>query len=596
MERPHEIKATHLARKALVYVRQSSEAQVRDNRGSAEYQRNLAQLAGAWGWAHDQIELVEDDLGRTATAAEHRGGLRRMVAMIAAGEVGAVFVGDDSRLSRAAFVTLGLLDQCVAKHVLLIKDHKVLDLADPTGYFHACLGAILAEYDNNNRREHIRRGRDARVKGGKAVSRPPTGYVTGDDGDWQLDPDPDVQAVIKTVYRVFLQERSCRRTIRALRAMGLMLPRRRSKRTLVWVWPSLGSLGTFLKNPGYTGDYVYRQKIVDRAMGRNGRGSPRLRRATPDETVVIAGHHAAYVSRAEWEEIQAVLRAMAPSMQRRNLGPGHALLQGIVRCDLHRNGRMRVIYRGSRSDGHRLHYYGCMGEYAEGGRLCGPVTGGPLDRAVVEAVLERLTPPRIAAIREAWHAIHEHQRDEERLATTLLHRTRRHVEELERRYMLVDPANRLVAAGVESQLEHAKRELLAREVEAGRDSTRPDRPTAADLRELEGLTTDVRRLFRASTTTDRDRKEVLRAFIDHVAFEGRSREWIHACIRWADGYPDTVLRIPGSAYGRLRLIELGRQGCAVDEVHRRAEEEGWTTRRGTPWTRARIQQALQVSR
>lgn len=223
MERPYEIKATHLARKALVYVRQSSEAQVRDNRGSAEYQRGLARLAEAWGWAPDQIEVIEDDLGRTATASEHRGGLRRMVAMITTGEVGAVFVGDDSRLSRAAIVTLGLLDQCMARHVLLIRDHKVLDLAEPTGYFQACLGAILAEYDNNNRREHIRRGRDARVKAGKAVSGPPTGYVSGDDGDWQFDPDPDVQAAIQAIYRVYLQERSCPRTVRALRAMGIKL-------------------------------------------------------------------------------------------------------------------------------------------------------------------------------------------------------------------------------------------------------------------------------------------------------------------------------------------------------------------------------------
>ena len=206
---------------------------------------------------------------------------------------------------------------------------------------------------------------------------------------------------------------------------------------------------------------------------------------------------------------------------------------------------MNTCYRRQRADGRRLHYYGCSGEYPNGGKYCRSFAGGPLDAAVVDAVLARLAPPRIVAIREAWQAVRDYERDSYRLETTLLHRARRQVEEIERRYMSVDPTNRLVAAGLESQLEHAKRELLTREATAGDRSSRNERPVAADLRELEHLVSDIRRLFEAPTTTDRDRKQILRMLIDHVGFEGRSEEWTSARIFWADDHPDTVLRVQG---------------------------------------------------
>jgi hypothetical protein len=149
---------------------------------------------------------------------------------------------------------------------------------------------------------------------------------------------------------------------------------------------------------------------------------------------------------------------------------------------------------------------------------------------------------------------------------------------------------------VEAQLEHAKREVLSREAAAQRAPSRSERPVAPDLCELEHLAKDVKRLFEAPTTTNRDRKEILRALIDHVAFEGRSREWINARIYWADDHPETVLRIRGSGYGRAQVIELGRQGWSVDEIHRRSEAEEWTTRTGTPWSREWIRDVLRTEK
>jgi DNA invertase Pin-like site-specific DNA recombinase len=578
--RPGEIKDFHLARKALIYVRQSSESQVRDNQGSAEYQRGLAELAASWGWPRSQIDIIEDDQALTATAAEHRRGLQRMIALIRADEVGAVFVGDDSRLSRAAVVTLGLLAECVPRRVLLVKDRAVLNLNDPTGHFQAALGAILAEFDNDRRREHIRRGRDARLAAGKAVTRPPAGYVWGDDRAWDLDPDPAVQSAIRTLYRTFFQERSILGTVRALRRMGHELPRRPSPRRLVWRAPTASNVRGFLKSPQYTGAYLFRRLVSDPTLGRDKRGVPRLRRARPEEQIHIPGHHQGYLTQAERDEIQAILKARAPLPERRNLGPGRALLQGLVRCGLHPRYKLSALYKQRAN----LHYYGCVGTQQMGGKQCRIVSGQRLDRAVVEAVLARLAPPRVAALRSAWHDVCARRRDEDDLQDVQYRRARRAVEDAERRYLAVDPQNRLVAASLEARLEQAKRELRALELAANRRPVTHERPVEADLRALEEIALDAPTLFAAPTTTDRDRKEIIRALVDGVMVEKMSPQWIQARLSWADGAPDVTLQVRGPLYGRMRVLELAASGASVEEICRQADAEGLTTRNGGAWS------------
>src|SRR6266404_5435119 len=131
-ERPREIKATHLARKAVVYMRQSSETQVLNNVGSTEYQRNQRRYAEAWGWALDRVEVVDDDLGLSGTSPDHRPGYQRLLRDIEAGLVGAVFVSDESRLGRDMLAKLMFANLCIMKKVLLVLDGRVGDLADPT--------------------------------------------------------------------------------------------------------------------------------------------------------------------------------------------------------------------------------------------------------------------------------------------------------------------------------------------------------------------------------------------------------------------------------------------------------------------------------
>src|SRR5215470_13651147 len=90
----------HLRRKAVIYVRQSSEEQVRQNTGSTDYQRSLAAVARSYGWPDSLIEIIDEDLGRSGSSSERRTGWQRLQRMVAANEVGVVFVVTISRLSR----------------------------------------------------------------------------------------------------------------------------------------------------------------------------------------------------------------------------------------------------------------------------------------------------------------------------------------------------------------------------------------------------------------------------------------------------------------------------------------------------------------
>src|SRR5712692_577448 len=266
--RPFEVEPTHLARAAKVYVRQSSESQTVNNRGSTEYQRGQRRYPEAWGWRSEQIEVVDEDLGLTGAAGHHRRGYLRILEEMKAGRVGGVFVSDPTRLGRSLKEYLNFLEECAARDILLVFDGKICDVGDNHGLFTSRLLALVGEYESAARQDHIRRGITARVSGGRAVTAAPAGYVSFADGSWDLDPDPAVQAAISAVFRLFFEQRSCARTARALRKLGIKIPRRPPGRPLRWIEPNVRVIRQIIRNPRYSADYVYREQVTDRNRGR----------------------------------------------------------------------------------------------------------------------------------------------------------------------------------------------------------------------------------------------------------------------------------------------------------------------------------------
>jgi DNA invertase Pin-like site-specific DNA recombinase len=590
-DRPREITPRHLARKAVVYLRQSTDEQVQHNTGSTDYQRGQVRHPLAWGWPRERIEVVDDDLGLSGASAEHRLGYQRLVAEIGRDEVGAVFLSDMSRGGRDASEWFQFLALCQRYDTLIVVDGQVYDPNDPSGLLMTRLLATVAEHDNWIRRQTMQRGRLTKAAKGQAVSPAPVGYVRAADGSWMKDPDPNVQAAIAAVFRAFLAERSCGGTLRALMDQGVKLPRRR-RAALSWADPTVTKLYRMLTHPAYAGIYRFRRTVIDPRAGRDGRGRFRTRRAERDEMIVVPDHHEPYLSVAEWEDVQRILKLNGPSETRRNLGPGTALVQGMIRCGVHRLHAMTTVYKAARADGSRSHAYYCIGNYQEGGRQCGRVAGAQVDAAVRDAILARLAPTRLEAIRSAFRKATVGERSEQYRQRIERDRLRREVTVLEEKFFSLDPTSVELAKATERRLEARKRELKQIEELLGREPGPVVSFGEDAMTELIVLAADLGGLWTAPTTMSQDRKQIARLVIDRVVLEHRDEGRVRLRIEWADGGPPTPISFTLPGYTNVLIEQMHGDGLAAQQIADRLNELGITTQSGNSWQRQVVAQKL----
>lgn len=593
-DRPNEIKARHLARKALIYVRQSSDEQVLKNTGSTDYQRDQIRYPRAWGWLEILIEVIETDLGLSGAAPEHRAGYQQLVREISRDEVGAIFLADLTRGGRDAAEWYRLLTLCQMHDTLIVVDGVVYDPNNSADLLIARMLATLAEHDNLTRREAMQRGRLQKASKGHAVSIPPTGYVRTADGTWIKDPDPNVQAAIAAILRTFLEERSCGRTVRALLRAGVKLPRRH-RAHLGWAEPMVTKLYRILTNPAFAGIYRYRRTITDPRAGRDPHGRLRTRRARVDETIVVPNHHEPYIGMAEWQEIQAILKLNGPSEVRRNMGPGTALVQGIIRCGLHRLHSMVSMYKAADRNGRHWHAYFCLGDYHEGGAYCGRIAGLPVDGVVTEAILGRLTPPRLETIHATLREAAAGERSEQYRRKLERDRLRRDITVLEEKFYSLDPSSVEIAKDTEQRLETRKRELKQFERLL---TEHPSAATTLDdtaMVELIELCSDLHTLWALPTTTTQHRKQIARLLIDRVVLEHRDAERVQLRIEWADGGA-TQVGYTTPSYTNTLIAEMVVGGLNHTQIADRLNEHGITTLTRRPWTGAMVAKKIRYTR
>ena len=591
-QKPKELTARHLNGIAAVYTRQSTKKQDEENRGSLEYQRGQARHARAWGFPADRIKLYEDP-GLTGSSSEHRPAFLAMKTGMKDGTITVVLASDQSRLARNTIEWIEFLTLCRKMDVVLVLDGRIVNLGGDGGDdFTSTIVALVDEYDLQKRRGHIMRGIAGRLDDGKAVSNPPTGLLALNEkakGDWILDPDPQVQAAIRATFRIFLEERSCARTVRRFLAEGMKVPAKKPGRDLVWVAPSIMTIRRILKNPSYCGDYVYRRRVADPSRGKDGYGHWRVRTATEDEMRIISGHHPAYVTRETWQDVQRILRLHAPSKVRRNPGPGAALLQGIIRCGKHPNRLSSVDYKEKLRDGRNgAHYYHCVGTYWQGGSQCGALPGRALDVAVARAVFARLTRPCLETLRGEWNALQASDVDGTVAREAAVAQARREVEALEARYRRMTPQLLDLAERIEAQLNEALATLKRAQAAAASGSDEDTFFTEDAFEELAAFCEDLPGLFYATTTNDQNRKEIMRTMVGSVVVQKRTETTITATVFWSDGSEPTSVEAHLVRHVHRLIRELGDEGVGNSEIARRVNEMGFVTSRRKAWTRETI--------
>lgn len=586
--RSNKIRPWHLQRRAVVYVRQSSPQQVLEHRESTARQYALTERAFTLGWSRDQIEVIDADQGKSGQTAEGRLGFQRLLAEVALDRVGLILGLEMSRLARCCADWHQLLELCARYHTLLADPDGLYDPTDHNDRLLLGLTGMMSEAELHILKERMYRGKLNKALRGELFSHPPIGYIKLPDGRFAIDPDEQVQEVVRLLFDEFPRQGSLHGLLRYLVHHGIRMPVRphcgANRGQLEWRRPNRETLQNLLHHPIYAGAYRHGHRPVDPRRQVPGRPSTGRRIRRPEDCqVLIQDHLPTYIS---WERFcanQAVLQAnhargTSPGAPR--LGP--SLLAGLLTCG--RCGRrMRVGYCGPSS---ALRYDCSRGisDYAE--PLCQSLGGGVLDEFVAGQLLAAVEP---AALEASLAAIEDVQQERQRLEglwQQRLERARYETDRAARQYHAVEPENRLVARELERRWEQALQDQ--HRLEQDHEDflhQQPGRLTAQQREELLALSRDLPAVWQAPTTTPADRQRVARLLLERVVVTvvGTS-EQVAVRLEWAGGHAQEHLVIrPVSRYAQrsdypklvARLRELHEQKLTAAAIAERLNQEGF---------------------
>lgn len=589
--------AAHLSRKALIYVRQSSLTQVQENRESQRRQYALEQRARELGFA--EVEIIDQDLGRSASGTQARPGFERLVASVLSGEVGAVFCLEASRLARNGRDWHQLLDLCALTGTLLVDPDGIYDPRQSNDRLLLGLKGSMSEFELTLLRQRAQEARLQKAQRGELRLLLPVGFEWTRDGRIVLDPDLRVQEALRLIFRTYTERGSVRKVLQYFLNNGLMIPfaQRGSHpgERIRWKSPTYGAMEQVLTNPVYAGAYAFgKTENLTRVVEGRARKAPGRRKPLERWTVLLSEHHPGYITWPQYLRNQEVMRENAhrcrPQERKAGRGGG-ALLSGMLRC--RRCGRrMMVIYH--REKVVRWSYQ-CIGEGARTARTtkCLYVGGVRLDARISTELVQVLSPLAIEAAVQAAQVKHQQSADRVH-AVELEQEQARYQASLEaRRYQEVDPHNRLVALELERRWEAA----LARQVELERRlaemRSEPAPVPAPDLEQLLALAQDLEAVWNAPQADMQLKQRLVRLLIHEVLcdIDPQRREAV-LVLHWQGGR-HSELRMPLPKRGdngcrtpeeAARLVTEQAETLGTEAMAALLNQRGLRTGMGRPWT------------
>ncbi len=554
-----KLRPEHLARKAVVYLRQSSEKQVQMNVESQRLQYALRDRASALGWKH--VEIIDADLGASAaTGAPRREGFERLLAQVALGDVGIVFSREVSRLSRTDKDWCHLQELCQIFGTLMGDEERIYDLDCTDDLLVLGIKATLSVVELRVLKLRMTQGMQEKAKRGELFRLLPPGYALDGTGSVVKDPNARVREAMGLVFSTFREASSVRQTYRWFHDHGIELPVNKNmagRYVIAWKLPSHSFVSDVLRNPFYAGAYVYGRRPMEVVLSK---GRPRKRqamaRAAEDCRVFIRDHHEGYI---DWEAYRENLRMMRRNVQSFDkdkaiaaVRSGQGLLAGLLRCG--RCGRkLHVRYWGKQGTAAR---YLCKGDFEAGGRYCLGFGGATVDRRLGDELLRVISPLGVRASLEALAQLGV-QNDARREAL------RQQVDQLDyearrafEQYNEVDPRNRLVAAELERRWD-AKLQELERVRSALSDLEREARPlTAEEEHEILAVGEDFARVWHSADCPVELKKKIARVLIEEIIVDlddGTNR--LSLIIHWKGGsHSRFEMEKPRSGVGRKTSV------------------------------------------
>ena len=587
-----KIKTVHLERKAVLYVRQSSAYQVMHNQESRKLQYAMTERLRQLGW--QDIEVVDEDLGRSAAGTVTRSGFERMVAEVCLGKVGAVAAREVSRFARNSREWQRLVEVCRVVDTLLIDHETVYAPRQSNDRLLLGLKGSMNEYELDLLRERSVEARREKARRGELVVGAPVGYFNGDTG-MEKDPDRRVQEIIVLVFAKVQALGTVRQALLWFLEQGLDLPVRTSQEETVWKRPTYGAMYRMLTNPVYGGAYAY-GKTEHSAHYEDGHAHRRSRRKPREQWIaLIPNAHEGYVS---WEAFEQLQQMISGNFR----APGHSgaakrgasLLTGLLRC--RRCGRkLTVHYTGREGD---ILRYSCNRGWLDNGEpRCITFGGVTVDGAVAQEVLRVVQPGAIEAAVAASE--HEARKQDEVLEVLKrdLEAARYGAHRAWKQYNTADPENRLVADELERRWNQALQQVEALTERIDEYRARDAHIPAVGVKDFEDLAADLEALWHSPDTDVRLKKRIVRTLINEVVADVDAEAGeIILVVHWKGGM-HTELRVPRRRRGQssqhtskeiVRAVRVLVRVCSDDIIAGLLNRNRLLTGRGNRWTRERV--------
>src|SRR6266700_4253780 len=445
-----KIKPEHLARKAIVYLRQSSDKQVRQNLESQRLQYEMAERVRSLGWK--QVEVIDSDLGFSAgMASTRREGFERVLSWVALGEVGIVGSRDVSRLSRTDKDWCRLLEVCQIFGTLIADEQQIYDLNYLDDQLVLGIKGTLSVVELKVLRQRMQAGQESKARRGEMFKRLPIGYVLDSTGKVVLHSDQRVCEAIRLLFLKFRERWTIRQTFMWFRDHDIELPANPVLGTgLVWKVPTQALVRDILLNPFYAGAYVWGRRPVETILvdGQLNKRQSAFRRAE-DCRVFIRDHHEGYIDWSTYEENRQMTRRNSVNWQGDEsmaaIRAGQGLLVGLLRCG-HCGRRLHVRYWGG--SGTNASYL-CKGEFDDGGQYCIGFGGASVDRRVGKELLKVISPVGVEASLQALEELSAGDTAQRVALSNQLEQLEYEAKKAFEQYDAVDARNRLVAGELE---------------------------------------------------------------------------------------------------------------------------------------------------
>ena len=578
-----------LRRKAFVYVRQSSDFQVRRHVERQRLQYALARHARQLGFA--SVEVIDEDQG-TSGAGVQRPGFERLLAAVCRGEAGLVLSLEASRLARNGRDWHTLLDFCGIVGCLVGDRQRLYDPGTADDRLFLGMKGSFSEMELAVFRQRSLESRLALARRGALFTTLPAGYEKAGRGRIEMTPDQRQRDAIQLVFRKFAELRSVRQAYLWFRRRQVEIPVRLLARGgIVWKVPSATGLYSMLANPLYAGAYAYgrrqRETVIENGRKRVRRGGLRF---DPGEwTVLLKDRHEGYITWEEYERNRELIRSNR-SRERGAARQGRALLAGLLRCG-HCQRRLQV-----RDNGKAVGYC-CRGEPDGNGGACNSFGAVRVDAAVSAAVRAAVQPLGVEAALRAWEERGAAGAAEERLARSALAEARYRARHTQRQMAVINARNgnvlRILADNLERQLVERRR------CEQRLETLRRQRQRAAlAAGEREGylaLGADLERAWEHERATPELRKAVLRAALVEITAT-RQAERIRLLLHWRGG-DHSELEVARQRSGEHRWSTDAKTVDLVRDLARSLSDEliagllnrlGKRTAKGNGWTRSRV--------